>query len=74
MQGDWLRNGGGEVSENTHVKDWYVARVVTLDNENKQLRNELFAYKIKVQRLWFLIPLLPSVGAIVALVLKEVFK
>jgi len=62
------------VSENTHVKDWYVARTIMLDCENKRLTGELASYKNKVQRLWFLIPLLPSVGAIVALVLKEGFK
>jgi hypothetical protein len=62
------------VSENTHVKDWYVARVVVLDGENKRLRNELETYKAKVRKLWFLVPLLPSIGAIVAEALKEVFK
>jgi len=62
------------MSENTHVKEWYVARTVMLDNENKRLTRELASYKVKVRRLWFLVPLLPSIGAIIALVVKELFK
>lgn len=29
------------MSEQAHVKDWYVAQVVVLTNENKRLRNEV---------------------------------
>ena len=29
------------MSDEAHLKDWYVARVVTLEGENRKLRNEV---------------------------------
>jgi len=57
------------VSENTHVKDWYVARTIMLDCENKRLTRELNVYKEKLSRAWYQPSLSFALGYFLACIL-----
>jgi hypothetical protein len=62
------------VSENTHVKDWYVARVVELTNENKRLTKELEVYKHKIDNMAYNPALYFAAGVFVYQIITEAFK
>lgn len=64
------------MSEQAHTKDWYVAHVVVLDNENKRLRNAVAELNEAMNHTHA--PLVPvcffAAGAFVTYILTEIFK
>ncbi len=61
------------MSENTHTKDWYVAQVVILTNENKRLRNELWECRKKMGTMLYLLPLGFGIGCFLARTMWRAF-
>jgi hypothetical protein len=62
------------VREQTHTKDWYVAQVVMLTNENKRLTRELDACREKMSRTWYHPSLWFAIGYFLACIMWRAFK
>jgi hypothetical protein len=58
------------MSGESHLKDWYVAQVVVLDNENKRLKRELEECRMKASRTWYSPPLFFAIGYFLACILS----
>ena len=58
------------MSGESHLKDWYVAQVVVLDNENKRLRREKDACMEKLSRTWYQPPMWFAIGYFLACILS----
>ncbi len=62
------------MSEEAHLKDWYVARVVVLENENRRLANETAFWRRKANGIgthpavWF------AIGYFLCCILWRAFK
>lgn len=62
------------MNEELHVKDWYVARVVVLENENRRLANEVSEQRQRIIRTSYSVPAAFLVGYFLCCILWRVFK
>jgi hypothetical protein len=62
------------MSEQTHVKDWYVAQWVMLTNENKRLTRELAYRGEQLRSRSYHTPLAFVVGYFLACIMWRAFK
>ena len=61
------------MSEEAHLKDWYVAQVVVLTNENRRLINELHESRKRLSRSYYYPAVWFAIGYSLACILWRAF-